>query len=146
MVTAVRVVISGDTKKCDNLTRAAAGADLLISEAMNEGIFAIMRQRMLAAGNERQASVMDDVPSITPRPSKSPRWRATPASRNSCSRTSSRPIPNEGPLADAFANGMSEVFRGEIVVGKDLMRFTSALRDAELDKPVSDGTETPCRK
>ena len=117
------VAISGDTKKCDNLTRAATGADLLISEAMSESIFAMMRQRMLAAGNERQASVMDDVPS----------YHATTIEVAEMARDAGvkklvlshviPPIPNEGPLADAFANGMSAVYGGEIMVGKDLMRL-----------------------
>ncbi len=118
------VVISGDTKKCDNLTRASQDADVLISEAMNDNIFKVMRQRILDAGNTRQAAVMDDVPD----------YHATTTDVAEMARDAGvkklvlshliPPVPNEGPLADAFANGMSEIFKGEIVVGRDLMRFT----------------------
>jgi ribonuclease Z len=117
------VVISGDTKKCDNLTRASAGADVLISEALNAGVFSVMRQRILATGNERQAAVMGDVPD----------YHASTIDVAEMARDAGvtklvlshliPPVPNEGPLAEAFANGMSDVFAGEIVVGKDLMRF-----------------------
>ena len=34
------------------------------------------------------------------------------------------PVPNEGPLADGFAAGMSDVFKGTITLGRDLQRFT----------------------
>jgi ribonuclease Z len=118
------LVISGDTKKCDNLTRASQAADVLISEALSENIFKVMRQRILDAGNERQAAVMGDVPD----------YHATTIEVAGMARDASvkklvlshliPPVPNEGPLADAFAAGMSDVFKGEIVVGRDLMRFT----------------------
>lgn len=31
--------------------------------------------------------------------------------------------PNEGPLLDAFANGMSEIYTGKLTIGRDLQRF-----------------------
>lgn len=117
------LVISGDTKKCDNLTRASEGADVLISEGLSENIFKIMRQRILDAGNTRQAAVMDDVPD----------YHATTIEVAEMARDAGvkklvlshliPPVPNEGPLAQAFAAGMSDVFKGELVVGQDLMRF-----------------------
>ena len=115
-------VFSGDTKKCDKLTRAAKDADVLVSEALSPNIFNGMRERMRAA-NPGTASVMDDVPD----------YHATTIEVAEMARDAGvkklvlshliPPVPNDGPLADAFASGMSDVFTGEIVVGKDLMRF-----------------------
>jgi ribonuclease Z len=116
-------VFSGDTKKCDNLTRAAQGADLLVCEALNANIFKVMGERLRAV-NPNTAAVMDDVPD----------YHATTIEVAEMARDAGvkklvlshliPPVPNEGPLAEGFAAGMSDVFAGEIVVGRDLMRLT----------------------
>jgi hypothetical protein len=36
------------------------------------------------------------------------------------------PIPNEGPSVDAFVAGMSDIYKGDIIVGTDLQRLTIA--------------------
>lgn len=115
-------VFSGDTKKCDNLTRAAVGADVLVCEALSTNIFNVMRERLRSA-NPNTAAVMDDVPD----------YHATTLEVAEMARDAGvaklvlshliPPVPNEGPLADAFAAGMSDIFKGEIIVGRDLMRF-----------------------
>jgi len=54
------VVISGDTKKWPPLAIAAKGADVLIHEAQNAQMTALMVQGLKAMGNARMASVMAD--------------------------------------------------------------------------------------
>lgn len=115
-------VFSGDTKKCDNLTRAATGADLLVSEALSPTIYRGLQER-LRTTNPHAAGVMDDVPD----------YHATTIDVAEMARDAGvkklvlshliPPVPNEGPLTDAFTAGMADVFTGEIVLGKDLMRF-----------------------
>lgn len=115
-------VFSGDTKKCENLTRAANDADVLVSEALSPNIFKVMQERM-RPNNPHGAAVMDDVPD----------YHATTIDVAEMARDAGvkklvlshliPPVPNEGPLAEAFAAGMADVFSGELVVGKDLMRF-----------------------
>ena len=54
------VVISGDTRKHPPLAIAAKGADVLIHEAQNAQMTAMMVQGLKAMGNPRMASVMAD--------------------------------------------------------------------------------------
>jgi ribonuclease Z len=115
-------VFSGDTKKCDNLTRAAANADVLVSEALSPNLFKLRQERMRNM-NPHAAVVMDDVPD----------YHATTIDVAEMARDAGvkkvvlshliPPVPNEGPLTDAFIQGMSDIFSGEIVLGQDLMRF-----------------------
>ena len=117
------LIVSGDTKRCDNLARAAIGADLLVCEALNAQLFSLMVERIKAAGNDHSAAVMGDVPD----------YHITTIDAAEIARDAGvnklvlshliPPVPNDGPLAEAFAAGMSAVFSGEIVVGKDLMRL-----------------------
>jgi ribonuclease Z len=57
-----RVVVSGDTKLCATFQRAAQGADLLVSEALNLEMWEQRRAAVKAGGNARMASVLGDVP------------------------------------------------------------------------------------
>ncbi len=118
------LVISGDTKLCENLVRASQGADVLICEAMHEGLFKLGIQRMRASGAERNASVMDDVPSYHATTLEVAAMARDAGVRKLVLSHLIPPVPNEGPLTDAFTNGMSDIFKGEIVLGQDLMRFT----------------------
>jgi ribonuclease Z len=54
------VVISGDTRKWPPLATASKGADVLIHEAQNAQMTAMMVQALKAIGNPRMASVMAD--------------------------------------------------------------------------------------
>src|SRR5262249_31018640 len=57
------LVISGDTAKCASLVNASRGADMLISEALNAGMWDGLLNVVRARGNERGASILADVPS-----------------------------------------------------------------------------------
>ncbi|HLB23055.1 MAG TPA: MBL fold metallo-hydrolase [Dehalococcoidia bacterium] len=117
------VVISGDTKRCDNLVRASVGADILICEAMNADLFSVMVQRIQAAGNQGTAAVMADVPDYHMTTIEAAEMARDAGVKKLVLSHLIPPVPNEGPLADAFSAGMANVFAGEIVVGKDLMRL-----------------------
>jgi ribonuclease Z len=117
------LVVSGDTKRCDNLVRASLGADVLVCEAMNANLFGIMVQRIKDAGNAHNAAIMGDVPDY-----HMTTIEAAGIARDAGVRTLVLshlipPVPNDGPLAGAFTAGMDAVFTGEIVVGRDLMRL-----------------------
>ena len=117
------LVIYGDTNRCDNLVRASTDADVLICEAMNSNFFGVMVQRIKAAGNERTAAVMADVPDYHMTTIEAAEMARDARVKKLVLSHLIPPVPNEGPLADVFAAGMNEVFDGEIVVGKDLMRL-----------------------
>jgi ribonuclease Z len=57
------VVVSGDTKKSPGLIRAAHGADVLVHEAQANHLIAIIGAAATAAGRDRVAKIMHDIPS-----------------------------------------------------------------------------------
>jgi ribonuclease Z len=117
------LAFSGDTAKCDGLVRGAKDADVLVCEALNANLFPMLVAALRNAGNEHTASVMEDVPSY-----HSTTIEVAEMARDAnvkhliLSHLIPTP-PNEGPLLDAFTNGMSDVFSGTITVGRDLQRF-----------------------
>lgn len=56
------VVISGDTAASSNFTANARGADVLVTESLASNLIAMAQQQMKAAGNERVAKIMADIP------------------------------------------------------------------------------------
>lgn len=119
-----RVVFSGDTTACDSLRRAAAGADLLVCEALN---VPMLEQRIAAlrqAGRGDVAALLEDVPSY-----HAPTGEVAALARDAGVRRLVLshvipPIPNEGPVVDAFTEGMASVYTGPITVAQDLQRIT----------------------
>ncbi len=56
------VVISGDTALSANFTANAAGADVLVTESLAPNLIGMAQQQMKAAGNDRVAKIMADIP------------------------------------------------------------------------------------
>jgi ribonuclease Z len=56
------VVLSGDTALSANFTANAAGADVLVTESLAGNLIGMAQQQMKAAGNERAAKIMADIP------------------------------------------------------------------------------------
>ncbi len=56
------VVLSGDTALSSNFTENAKGADVLVTESLAGNLIAMAQQQMKAAGNERGAQIMGDIP------------------------------------------------------------------------------------
>jgi ribonuclease Z len=57
------IVVSGDTAKSKNLIAAAHGADVLIHEAQANHMIAMIGDAAKAAGRDRVAKIMADIPS-----------------------------------------------------------------------------------
>jgi ribonuclease Z len=117
------VVFSGDTNKCESLVRASTGAGVLVCEAMNANLQRALVQRLRAAGNEHAAGVMEDVPDYhSDTIGVAEMARDADVAKLVLSHLIP-PVPNEGPLVEAFVAGMADIYKGEIVVGQDLMRL-----------------------
>lgn len=118
------LVLSGDTAKCATLVEASRGADMLVCEAMNKGMWDGLVSVVRARGNDRGADILADVPS----------YHSTTIDVAEMARDAGVQqlvlshllpmVPEQGPGFDAFTQGMSEIYAGPITVGHDLQRFT----------------------
>ncbi|HEY8173585.1 MAG TPA: MBL fold metallo-hydrolase [Dehalococcoidia bacterium] len=119
-------VFSGDTKKCESLVRASKGADVLVSEALNIGMMSDRIKMLRAANNERNAEMLVDACDYhAPTLDVAAMARDAGVGRLLLSHVIP-PIPNEGPLVDAFVEGMSDIYKGPITVCQDLQRVVIA--------------------
>jgi ribonuclease Z len=118
-----RVVISGDTNRCDALVEAARGADLLVCDAQNRDLMAAMVERLRAAGNELAASLLADTPSYHMSTLDAAAVAREAAVAHLVVSHLTPPVPNDGAAAAAFLAGMSALFPGKITLGHDLQRF-----------------------
>jgi ribonuclease Z len=118
------LVLSGDTNVCDSLTRAAAAADVFVCEAINMSLMAALRQRMLDSGNEHAASMLGDVPDYHITTHDVAKTANTAGVKHLVLSHVLPPIPNDGPIVDAFVAGMKDIYDGPITVGRDLQRIT----------------------
>lgn len=113
-----RVVISGDTRPVPNTVRHAHEADLLIHDAYNGQWLS-----EIAAENPAQA-----VQVTNPAKYHTTTLEAAQVAQDARVKhlvlTHHIPVPQATPEAEvAYTAGMSEIYRGKITVGRDLMRF-----------------------
>ena len=119
------IVVSGDTRKSDNLIAAAQDCDLLIHEAMDaqmlEAILPALRNR-----NARQAAMLEDLMEHhTATREVAEVAQAAGAKKLVLTHLVPSIPPADGPERN-FARGMNKIFSGPIVVGRDGMIFTVA--------------------
>lgn len=128
---ATSVVISGDTRRCDSLVRAAADADLLVCEAMNIGMMRGAADRVESLGNATTAGLLRDATEY-----HSPTEDVAAMARDARVKrlVLSHLIPAVPPSAEdakaAFMSGMSDIYTGPIEMGYDLMRITVGSEEA----------------
>jgi ribonuclease Z len=117
-------VFSGDSVACTPLTNAAKGADLFVSDALNRGMFDALVAALRAAGREGPASLLDDVPGYHASTLDAATMARDAGVKHLVLSHLIPPIPNEGPLTDAFTAGMSDIYSGQITLGRDLQRIS----------------------
>ena len=117
------IVVSGDTRKSDSLIAAAKDCDLLIHEAMN----AVILNRALPAlkrAQPRAGAMLEDLMSHH---TSTLEVAEIAKEANAKKVVLTHLVPTIAPeeaQEDAFARGMSEIYSGPIVVGRDNMIFT----------------------
>jgi ribonuclease Z len=117
-------VFSGDTKRCESLGRAARGADVLVSEALHLGMMGDRISFLRAQKNERMAVILQEACEYhTPTLELAALARDAAVGRLVITHVIP-PIADEGPQAEAFVAGMSELYTGEILLGRDLQRIS----------------------
>jgi ribonuclease Z len=121
------VVVSGDTKKCENVAAHAKGADLLIHEALAAEFTARAANGAKRLGMTRLAKLAGDIPGYHATPREAGEVAAE-AGVAHLVLTHLVPPPSNAIVRRAFKHDASEAFDGEVTVGEDGMRFALAPR------------------
>ncbi|MBI2764622.1 MAG: MBL fold metallo-hydrolase [Chloroflexi bacterium] len=124
------VVLSGDTKFCETLAAASAGADMLICEALNMPMFEQRVAAITAMGMTRQAALMGDVPSYHIGTAEIAKLARDANVGEVVLSHIIPPISNDAAPVQEFMAGMSDVFGGPIRVARDMERIPVTKRGA----------------
>jgi ribonuclease Z len=116
------VVVSGDTARSDNLERNAAGADLLIHDVIARNLLQLVSNNLEHAGNRRRAKMSRDIMTYHASPLEAAAIAAS-AKVETLVFTHMVPPPNSPQIEQAFMHGVSDIFKGKVVIGTDGMRF-----------------------
>ncbi|MDJ0868729.1 MAG: MBL fold metallo-hydrolase [Myxococcota bacterium] len=123
------LLVSGDTKKSENLARFAKGVDLLVHEALATQLVALMNEAATANDRPNLAKITSDIPD----------YHTTPVEAAEIAREAEvphllythvvPPLPIPG-LETVFLEGVDEVYGGDVTVGRDGTRV-SLPRDSQ---------------
>jgi len=116
------VVVSGDTAKSANLERNATGADLLIHDVIAKNLLQLAAANLEQAGNKRRAKMARDIVTYHASPLEVAAIAAS-AKVETLVFTHLVPAPNTPQIEQAFTRGVSDIFKGKVVLGTDGMRF-----------------------
>jgi ribonuclease Z len=116
------VVISGDTAKSTNLTKHAAGADVLIHDVLAKNLIELGANNFERSGQTRRAAMARDIVNYHANPVEVAEIAAA-ANVETLVFTHLVPPPTSPLVEQAFTQGISERFKGKVVLGKDGLRF-----------------------
>ncbi len=116
------VVISGDTAKSANLAKHAAGADILVHDVLAKALLQFAANGFEQAGNARRAKLARDITTYHAAPLEVAALAAE-AKVETLVFTHLVPAPNTPQIEAAFTRGVSDVFKGKVVIGTDGLRF-----------------------
>lgn len=120
------VVISGDTDYSAELARVARGADLLVHEALQPDMVAVMRDAARDTGRETVAKIMDDILDYHASPEEAARAATEAGVGMLVFHHAIPPLPSPR-LDPIFLGGAPDEYDGPILVAKDGMVFTLPL-------------------
>lgn len=118
------ITFSGDTRRCDAFVNASKGATAMISEAVHLGMMEQNIARLRAAGQHRIAEIMVEACDY-----HAPTLQVAEMARDAAvkqlilAHVIPSTIPDEGPVVDQFVAGMSDIYKGPLIVARDLQRF-----------------------
>ncbi|KAA0241021.1 MAG: MBL fold metallo-hydrolase [Dehalococcoidia bacterium] len=123
-------VLSGDTAFCETLAAAAEGADMLVCEALNAGMVNQLIGMLRFAGREREAALMEDVPSYHIATGEIAALAARAGVGEVVLSHLIPPIPNDAEREAEFMAGMDATYRGRVRVARDMQRIEVTRRRA----------------
>ena len=105
-----------------DLAAASKDADVLVCEAMNTDMMRANIERIRAVNPLTAGLLQDAIDYHSPVTDIAKLARDAGVKKLVLSHLIPA-VPDEGPAADQFVAGMSDIFAGELVLGRDLMRF-----------------------
>ena len=112
------LLVSGDTKRSENLRHFARGVDLLVHEALADRIVAVMNAAATAAGNEALAQIMADIPDYHTTPVEAAEIAQAAGAGHLLYDHVIPPLLLPG-LETVFLDGVSNAYDGPVTVGVD---------------------------
>lgn len=132
------VVITGDLKDHPPLAKAAAGADLLVSEAIAPSMTRSLGQGARSAGKEGTAAIMHDIEDYHITPEQAARI-ANEANVKLLVFYHLLPAPDGFLMRRLFAQGVNEARRGDWTIADDGSLYTLPLGSDEIRTGRIDG-------
>lgn len=112
------VVISGDTVRSANLEQFAQGADLLVHEALDPKLVALMTEGARAAGRENLAKITTDILEYHTTPVEAGRSAQAAGVRHLVLNHIVPPLPLP-TMEEVFLEGVSDAYDGPVTLGRD---------------------------
>jgi ribonuclease Z len=125
------VVVSGDTKRVQNLVRHAQGASVLVQEAIAAHMIEAVSRQAAAAGNARLAKLSKDILEYHTTPIEGVEM-AREAGVQALVLTHLVPAPPNRLAEWLFLRGTSGKWDGEIILGKDGMHIALPRQSTEV--------------
>ena len=116
------VVITGDTKKTDNLVEHCKDADILFCESISFEILNNMIEGLKKNKLNRQAQILNDIQSYHMEPVEAAKVAKDVGVKKLVFIHITPPLTNK-TTEDLYLKGVAEIFDGDIVLGMDRMKF-----------------------
>jgi len=126
------VVLSGDTTKSANVERFAAGADLLVHEALAPHLLMVITDGARAAGRTNLVKIMEDIPDYHTSPVEAAEVAHAAGVDHLLFNHIVPPLP-AAPLEELFVEGVAEAYSGPVTVGRDGTLVTLAAHAASIE-------------
>ncbi|MBD3213861.1 MAG: MBL fold metallo-hydrolase [Candidatus Lokiarchaeota archaeon] len=119
------VVITGDTIKTDNLIKHCQGADILFSEAISYDMINNLIKGAKRMNLERFVKILKDIQNYHMEPVVAAELAKEANVKKLVIVHITPPLPNE-KVESLYLRGVSDIFNGEIILGKDRMKLRLA--------------------
>jgi ribonuclease Z len=116
------VVITGDTKKTDNLAEHCKDTDILFCEAISFEMLNNMIEGLKRNKLTRQAKILEDIQNYHMEPVVAAKVAKEAGVKKLVYIHITPPLTNR-TTEELYLKGVSEIFNGEIILGKDRMKF-----------------------
>lgn len=116
------VVISGDTATSMNVAKHASGADLLLHDVLAKNLIQLGATNFERSGQSRRAALARDIVTYHASPTEVAEVAAA-AKVETLVFTHLVPPPLNPMAEQSFTRGVSEIFKGKVVIATDGLRF-----------------------